>query len=281
MTAFINGRFVDEREAVVSIFDRGFLYGDGLFETMRVYAGRPFRWNAHLERLRRSAAQLGIQPPFSQEQLADFALELIRRNGVGEGILRLTLTRGAGARGYSLRDLGPATLVLSLHPGAELAGPPPAAWALLTSSHRVMAGDPLSEMKSCNKLLQILARREAEQRGAQEALIVNSAGHVTEAAGSNLFWIEGNRVLTPPLTDGLLPGVTRALTLELCAGCGIATAEKSVTPAHLQDAEGIFLTTSSLGFVAASQLDGRTLPPAPRLPDLREAYRAAVIRETR
>ena len=280
MIACINGRFVEEREAVVSIFDRGFLYGDGLFETMRVYAGRPFRWNVHLDRLRRGAARLGIQPPFGEGQLGEFALELIRRNGMSEGILRLTLTRGAGARGYSLRDLGPATLAFSLHPGGELAAPPGAPWALLTSSYRVVAGDPLSEIKSCNKLLQILARGEAEQRGAQEALIVNTAGHVTEAAGSNLFWFEGSRVLTPPLTDGLLPGVMRALTLELCACCGIATAEKSATPAHLQTADGIFLTTSSLGFVAGSQLDGVPLPPAQCLPRLREAYREAVILET-
>lgn len=278
MTALVNGRFVENSEASISIFDRGFLYGDGLFETMRIYSGRPFRWGRHLARLQQGADFLGIKIPFSSDKLRDYARQLIQRNSLAEGILRLTVTRGAGAPGYSIRELGTSSLVMIVFP-LRSTGELVRRWDLVTSSYRVPSGDHLSQVKSCNQLLHILVRAEAEQKGAHEGLILNTDGFVTEAAASNLFWLEDETIYTPPLSDGLLPGVTRELILELCVRLGIKTAENSVTPAGLQASDGIFMTVSSLELVEVGKLDGVTLPEPARLDDLRKAYHETVRQE--
>src|SRR6185503_10796529 len=190
MIVFVNGEFVPEEKAVVSVFDRSFLYGDGLFETLRVCSGRLFRWKQHLERLQRGTDFLGLRLPFAPSDLREFADQLIQRNGHPEAVLRVVLSRGAGPRGYSLKGAERPMLVMSLHPIQPLDPPKPPCWRLTTSSLRIACGDPLAHFKTCNKLPQILARAEAEAAGADEALLLNSEGEVAEAASSNLFWIE-------------------------------------------------------------------------------------------
>lgn len=278
MIVFLNGDFLPEAEARISVHDRGFLYGDGLFETMRVYEGRPFRWDRHLQRFEKGAAFLGIPLAATARDLRGYAEQLIDRNSLLEGSLRLTLSRGGGARGYSIRDLTGPTLLMTVSPLAA-ALDTGQGWNLVTSSYRVPAGDPLSQVKSCCKLLQILARREAEERGAQEALIINTEGRVAEAAASNLFWQEEGTIYTPPLDEGLLPGVTRELTLELCAEHQIPAREKSITPAALQRVDGIFLTVSTLELIEVATYDSIRMPPVSRLAELRAAYREKIIRE--
>ena len=280
MIVFLNGNFVPEEQAVISVFDRGFLYGDGLFETMLVHHSRPFRWAQHLERLRHGAELLRLRLPFSVEDLRREADELIRRNRMPTAFLRLTLSRGVGLRGYSIEQAHQPSLVMSLHPTAPVDPSQPPRWRLVTSSIRMPARDPLATIKTCSKLPQILARTEAEEAGADEALLLNTDGQVAEAASSNLFWIENGTVCTTPLEAGVLAGVTRAVVRELCPSRNVPGREKSVLPEELRHAEGVFLTMSTLGIVEVVRLDGDELPVSPLVATIRAAYWRRVEEET-
>lgn len=279
MIVFLNGQFVPEEQATVSVFDRSFLYGDGLFETMRVRNGKPFRWWEHVERLRKGGDFLGIKIPFACKALEKFAAELIAKNQMPEALLRLTVSRGVGLRGYSPQGADKPVVVMTLHPvpGAPRSGL--VSWKLVTASFRLPAGEKLAHFKTANKLAQILARAEADAAGADEALLGNTDGFVVEGASSNLFWVEGDTVCTPPLASGILAGVTRAVTLELCAQLGLPHAERQITPAGLRTAAGVFLTLSSLGVVAAHELDGIALASAPLISELNSAYQRLLARE--
>ena len=186
---------------------------------MRIFNDKPFRWREHLERFQRGAEFLKIKLPFAPEALRGFADELIAKNNLPDALLRVTLSRGIGVRGYSPKGAENPTLVMSLHAAPANTGENPR-WKLITSSHRLPANEPLAHFKTCNKLAQILARAEADAAGANEALLLNTDGFVVEGASSNLFWIEDETVCTPPLASGVLPGVTRAVVLEICKKLG-------------------------------------------------------------
>jgi branched-chain amino acid aminotransferase len=281
MFVFLNGRFVPEKQAVVSVFDRSFLYGDGLFETMLVQRGRIFRWAQHLERLKRGAGFLKIALPFNGNKLARFASTLIRKNGRSEALLRLTLSRGVGPRGYSPKGADHPSLVMSLHPAPELSPSKPALWKLTTSSVRLPANDAVAQYKTCNKLAQILARSEAEVAGSNEALLVNTDGHVIEGASSNLFWFErGNVLCTAALNEGILAGVTRATILEIARSLGIKTREAKISSAQLLKTQGVFMSLSSFGIAEAVSLDRHALKRCPLVQKLRMEYLDLVRRET-
>jgi branched-chain amino acid aminotransferase len=279
MIVFLNGQFVPEAEAKVSVFDRSFLYGDGLFESVRVYAGKPFRWPQHLERLHAGAKFLGIRLPFSDAELTAAATGLLTRNALPEATLRLVLSRGVGPRGYSPKGADSPTLVMTLHPAPVVSPGQPMRWELITSSFRIPAGDRLATFKTANKLAQVLARAEAEERGADEALLLNTDGRFAEAASSNLFWIENGVICTTPLAEGLLAGVTRAFALELAGQLGLPTAERSCRLWQLQQAEGVFLTNSSLEIVPAIALDGIPLRESPLTKELHFAYQRETIKQ--
>jgi aminodeoxychorismate lyase len=281
MTMFIhlNGQLVPEDRAVVSVFDRGFLYGDGLFETLRVANGRPFRWAQHLERLQRGADFLKIKLPFAPAALREFAAELIAKNALPDSLLRLTLSRGVGPRGYSPKGAASPTLVMTLHPAPGAPASVVPGWKLVTSSLRLPAGDPLARFKTANKLAQVLARAEADAANADEALLLDTDGHVAEAATGNLFWIERGVVCTPPLTAGILPGVTRAVVFEISQKLGLPVRETHALPAQLRVAEGVVVSLSSLGVVAVAALDGMRLQASPEVEKLRLAYAALVAAE--
>jgi len=291
---FLNGKFAPEGRAVVSVFDRGFLYGDGLFETVRVFNGKPFRWSQHIERLQRGAESLKIKLPFSTHVLRGFADELVQKQQIRDCLLRLTLSRGVGVRGYSPKGAEQPTFVMSLHPAPHPAfsHPHPSdgrgaggegvfpKWKLITSSFRLPANDPLAQFKTSNKLPQILARTEADAAGADEALLLNTDGFVIEGASSNLFWIERDTICTPPLTSGVLPGVTRAVILEICKSLSVATRQANISPDELHRADGIFLSLSSWGVVEAVLLDGRVLKPSAVVNKICGAYQELVHAET-
>lgn len=279
MIVFLNGKFVPEERALVSVFDRSFLYGDGLFETMPICNGVPFRWAQHLARLQRGAEFLKIRIPFSPAELRDFADKLISKNSLRDGVLRLTLSRGIGPRGCSTRGANRPVLVMALYPATTAASQPPTRWKLLTSSLRVAAGDPIANFKACNKLASILARAEAENSGADEALLVNTNGHVTEAASGNVFWIKNGVVCTPPLVAGALAGVTRGLVFEIAKSLGVAIEERNITPNELRAADSVFVSLSSLGLVEASSLDHQPLASSPLVQQLQAAYQNVVARE--
>ena len=185
-------------------------------------------------------------------------------------LLRLTLSRGVGPRGYSPAGADAPTFVMSLHPAPPLPAQAPRL-KLHTASLRLPVGDWLSACKTANKLPHVLARAEAEAAGADEALLLNPRGEVTEATSANLFWLEGDTLHTPPLSSGALPGVTRADVLALAKSHGIATHETTTEPARLLRADGCFLTSSSWGVVEAESLDGNPIPKSPLTQRLRTA----------
>lgn len=271
MTVFLNGQFVPEAHATVSVLDRSFLYGDGLFETMLVSNGKLFRWTQHLERLERGARFLGIKVPFAAKALAGFATELIQQNKMPEGLLRLTLSRGVGVRGYSPKGADNPTLVMTLHPGTPATGIPPR-WRAHTASFRLPANEALAQFKTCNKLAQVLARAEAEASGADEALLLNTDGSVVEGASSNLFWIQRGEVCTPPLASGILAGVTREVVHELCGKLKLAYRESSIRREELAQADAAFLSLSSHGIIELTAIDGNSLGSSPLITLLSQAY---------
>jgi branched-chain amino acid aminotransferase len=279
MVVFLNGQFVSEAGAFISVNDRGFLYGDGLFETMRVAAGRPFRMAQHLERMMRGAEFLKIKPPLSPKELEKLAGQLIEKNGMPESILRVTLTRGPGLRGYSPKNSGPPTLVMTLHPLPPQNPDEPLQWSLVTSSFRIPASDALSSFKTGSKILNVAARGEAEERGADEALLLNTNGEVAETSGGNLFWVFQDKICTVPSGRGVLPGITRAIVLEICQALGLATNKRVIKPEHLRQAEGVFVTNSALGIVPVVAFDGEPVAPSPLVDQIATAYNDMLLRE--
>jgi branched-subunit amino acid aminotransferase/4-amino-4-deoxychorismate lyase len=279
MIVFLNGSFLPEAEAVIPINDRGFLLGDGLFETMRVVNGRPFRMAQHLERLTRGLDFVKIKLPFTPKELQKFAAELIERNQLPDSILRLMITRGPAPRGYSTKNSGPPTVLMTLSPLPAATPDEPLQWSLVTSPFRVPASDALASFKTTSKMLNILARAEAEERGADEALLLNTNGEAAEAAGGNLFWVYQERICTVPTGRGVLPGITRAVVLEICQLLGFETNKRVVKPEMLRNAEGIFITTSSFGIVPVVSFDGEPVAPSPLVDQIASAYHEMLLKE--
>lgn len=284
MIVFVNGQFVPEAAATVSVFDRSFLYGDGLFETMLITNGRPFRWMQHMQRLECGAEFLGIKIPFARDALARFAAELVARNPMSEALLRLTLSRGVGVRGYSTKGADNRTLVMSLHPigapnsdsarservSSEIGAP--LRWRAHIARFRLPSGEAVAQFKTCNKLVQILARAEAEAAGADEALLLNTDGFVVEAAAGNLFWVKDGTVNTPPIAAGVLAGVTREVVRELCAKLSVPCHEMNIRAGELAGADAAFLSLSSHGIVELTAVDGIKLAGSPFIGRLHQAY---------
>jgi branched-chain amino acid aminotransferase len=272
MRVFLNGQFVPEAQAVVPVNDRGFMYGDGLFETMRVCGGRPFRLAQHLERLTRGADFLKIKCPFSPKELQDFAGQLIKQNQMPEAVLRVTLTRGPGERGYTPPIGSRPTVVMTLHAAPPMDVVNPVQWRLITSSYRIPADDPLSSFKTMNKLVHVMARLEAVEKGADEALLVNTNGEMAETASGNLFWVDEGKICTVPTDCGALPGITRAVVQEICRTLGLPTSQRVIKPKVLRNSEGIFITQSALGIVLVTTLDEEPVASSPLLDPLLRAY---------
>jgi aminodeoxychorismate lyase len=277
MIVFLNGKFVAEKKAVVSVLDRGFLFGDGVWEALLVNQGRLFRWDQHMERLAQGIAFLKLALPYDSEQLHRFARELVKRNGMPECMLRLSLSRGITARGYSPRNAVNPAIVMTLHPLPVSDGKRIPRWRVITSTIRLPVNDPITRFKTANKLSQVLARAEADSAGAQEAILLNTAGYVAEGASSNVFWVETDAVCTTPLPSGALPGVTRRAILELCVKRNIAWRERNIKPAALLKAQGAFLTMTSMGVVEIESLDNRHLPRSPLVKKLWRDYQTLLL----
>jgi branched-chain amino acid aminotransferase len=276
MTIFLNGQFVPEDQAVIPVNDRGFMYGDGLFETVRVANGRLFRLAQHLERMTRGADFLKIKPPFTPKELEDFAEELIEANEMPEAILRVTLTRGPGERGYTPKAEDRPTVVMALQAAPYLETP--VQWSLVTSSFRVLAADPLSSFKTLNKLTHVMARVEAAEKGADEALLINTNGEVAETASGNVFWVYNDKICTTPTGRGVLPGITRAVVLEICQTLGLLTNKRVVKPEALKNSGGIFITQSAFGIVPVANFDGEPVASSPLVDQIFNAYRELLVK---
>ena len=272
MIVFLNGQFVSESGAVVSINDRGFTYGDGLFETMRVVGGKPFRFAQHLERMARGAEFLKIPLPHTTKELHKFTEQLIEQNQMPDAILRVILTRGTGPRGYGIVEAGTPTLAMTLHPTPAAATDTTINWSLVTSPFRIPASDILSSFKTTSKILYVMARADAAERGADEALLVNTNGEAAETATGNLFWVYQDKICTVPTGRGVLPGITRAVVLEICQTLGLQTNKRVIKPEALRNSQGIFVTQSALGIVPVSSFDGEPVTPSPLVDQIACAY---------
>ena len=267
----INGKVGPAETASIPVFDRGFMYGDGLFETLRVIKGLPHLWDAHWDRFRMGAELLRIGLPFDSRATREHADKLLEANEAADAVLRIHLSRGVGPRGYSPREAKSPMVVMSAHPLPAA----PASWKLATTSLRLPARNPLSGVKTASKLLHILAKVEAEAQGADEGLLLTDSGSVAQGTSSNLFWIESKFVCTAPEQSGILPGVTRGAVLRACQRLNIPVRQTTVSPKRLLDCAGIFMTSSSFGIIEASALDLRELPQSPITAQLRETLFAA------
>ena len=273
---FLNGEFVPEERAVVSVFDRSFRYGDGLFEAALVVNGKIFRRDQHWQRLEQSAKFFQLKLPCSTDEMSIAAHELLKRNALREAVLRLQVSRGCGPRGYAPAGNEKPVVVMSAHPA------PPrtqALWKLTVCPLRVASGDVLSQHKTCNRLLQVVAATHAHEHGADESLIVNTDGFINEGSTSNVFWVHDGMVCTPPIDLGVLPGVTRAVVRELCGELKIRFEERTIRPEELPSCEGVFLSFTSRGIVEAGFLDGRPLKQSMVTGELRDAFNTLLARE--
>jgi branched-chain amino acid aminotransferase len=279
MTVFLNGKFVPAHEAVVPVNDRGFMYGDGLFETTRIVGGRAFRLAQHLERMVRGADYLKIPLPYPPKEIQKFVTQLVELNSMPEGVLRITLTRGSGERGYTPAMTEKPFIVMTLHPLPPMPAEGPLQWSMITSSYHVPASGAISSFKTTSKILHVFARIEAHERGADEALLLNTNGEVAETAGGNIFWVYQNSICTVPTGRGVLPGITRAVVLEICQSLGLETNKRVIKPQHLRNAEGIFVSQSVLGIVPVVAFDGEHVVPSPLVDQIASAYNEMLLKE--
>lgn len=278
MWVYLYDRFVPEKEAKVSVFDYGFLYGDGLFETFRAYSGKIFRLAEHLNRLSEAAKRLALSLP-SAPRLEALLHETLERNRLDDALLRLTVSRGEGAPGLNPEPDAAPTLVISAR---EFKGYPPADYSrgisgLIVQTRR-NAG-PGSAFKSISFLDNILAKLEAKKKGAFEGLLLNSDGHLCEGTVSNLFWIQEGRLKTPSTSSGILQGITRGVVLELAKAAQIDVEEGLYDAAHLLAADEAFLTSSGLELMPLAVVDGEKIGdgrPGPMTRRLHQAFKEAV-----
>lgn len=270
MIVWLDGRLLPIAEARVSPLDHGFTVGDGVFETLRVYAGVPFAWRRHLDRLERSAAGLGLTPP-GRTGLRDAVDAVLAANELSEGRVRITVTGGIAPPGSGRGDGAPTVCVL-----ASPLAPAPAAAAVVVvpwtrNEHSAVAG-----LKTTSYAENVRALAYAEARGASEAVFPNTSGACCEATGSNVFVVAGGAVRTPPAAAGCLLGVTRGLVLELGHRLGLDIAEADVALDDLRGAEEAFLTSTTREVQAIDAVDDRRLVPGPVTARLAAAFRDLV-----
>jgi branched-subunit amino acid aminotransferase/4-amino-4-deoxychorismate lyase len=258
--------------------DRGLTLGVGLFETLLVVDGRPAHWAAHLDRMARGCAALGLPPPdlAACAEAADRALAEASLT-VGRAALRLTWTGGSGDRGLAAPTVARPRLLATV---ARI-GAPPERVSLATVSVRRNPTSPASRFKTLNYLDSVLARQAAVSAGADEALMLDTEGHLACVAAANLFWLEGERLRTPALGCGVLDGVVRALAITLAPAHGFSVDEVTAPPTRLMTGQGGFTTNSLQGAVRVGSVDGVPLPDGgPKLSALLAAVRAAAERTT-
>jgi len=281
---WLNGRLVPKNEAVVSVFDHGLLYGDGVFEGIRAYGGRVFKLKEHLDRLYRSARAICLDLESTPAQMESAVLDTCRANAIQDGYVRLVATRGPGDLGLDPRKCAsPFVFIIAdriaLYPEESYTK----GLTVITASTRRVSPQALnSNIKSLNYLNNILAKIEANQVGVPEAILLNNEGYVAECTGDNIFYVRGKRLVTPPTAVGALEGVTRNTVMDLAPGLGLAVEEKFFTPYDLHTADEVFLTGTAAEIVPVVRLDTRVIgtgAPGPWTGKLGAAYRELTRRE--
>jgi branched-chain amino acid aminotransferase len=278
MKVWIDGQLVDEADAKVSVFDHGLLYGDGVFEGIRMYHNRIFKLREHIERLFWSAKALMLEIPMTPEEITRACIETCRANGLRDGYIRLIVTRGKGTLGLDPRRCPkPSVIIIAatiqLYPekyyqeGLTIVTVP-------TTRNLVNSVNPA--IKSLNYLNNILARIEANNAGVEEAILLNTDGFVAECTGDNVFIVHKGRLLTPPLSAGALYGITRGTVLDSARELGIPWGEPNLTRYDVYIADEMFLTGTAAEMVPVVKVDGRVIgdgKPGPVTERLMNAFR--------
>ncbi len=279
MRVYVDGKFYRERDAKVSVFDHGLLYGDGVFEGIRVYHQRVFKLDEHIERLYASARAILLEIPMTPAAMTEALLETCRQNRIRDGYIRLVVTRGIGTLGLNPnRCRRPSVIIIAgkiqLYPpelyqhGMQIVTVP-------TTRNLVNAVNPA--IKSLNYLNNILAKIEANIAGVEEAIMLNAEGFVAECTGDNLFIVKRGQLFTPPLAAGALYGITRGVVIDLAREQGIPVSEPNLTRYDLFNADECFLTGTGAEIIPVVKIDGRTIgsgDPGPVTCNLVERYHA-------
>lgn len=276
MKIWIDGQLLDKSDAKISVFDHAVLYGDGVFEGIRIYDGQIFQCQAHLDRLFLSAQKIRLSLPYTKAQLNDAMKECIRVNGLQEGYIRLLVTRGVGNLGLNPCSCAkPCVIVIadtiSLYPKElyENGMPVIIAKTLRTS---VTMLDP--SIKSLNYLNNIMAKIECLEAGVNEAIMLNARGEIAEATGDNVFIVKDGVLLTPPPDAGILLGVTRGVVLRLAKANDVRHAEQAIKPDDLWHSQECFLTGSAAEIIPVTRVNGRSIGDGKVGPVTRKLFKA-------
>ncbi|PAW60773.1 MAG: branched-chain-amino-acid transaminase [Verrucomicrobiia bacterium Tous-C3TDCM] len=279
MKIWLDEKLEEEQDAKISVFDHGLLYGDGVFEGIRFYNGRVFRLEEHISRLYDSARAILLNMPWTQEQVCQFTVDTIKANGLSDGYVRLVVTRGTGGLGLNpyLCERPSMFIIastISLYPEEYYTN----GLAIITcATRRPTPAALMPQVKSLNYLNNIMAKVEAIQSGAMEAVMLNEQGYVAECTGDNLFLLKNGKLLTPPVSDGALDGVTRRVILELADQLGIPWAEQTLTRYDIFVADECFLTGTAAEVIPVISLDRRPIGegvPGPLTAKFITAFRA-------
>lgn len=290
---WLNGTAVDAAASHISALDRGFTLADGLFETVRLYHGVPFRLDRHLARLAGGATVLGIELPGSLGAQVSAAVRGARdawtvqgeEGGVRDGAMRITVTRGSGGRGVAPAVVGTPTVAIVIHPlSPSPASAPDESPPLLARTARARRNEHAATagVKTLAYVEAVLALAEARAAGADDAIFLDTAGHVSEGTSSNVFAVRRGTLVTPPRSCGVLPGITREAVLELAGALGIPAAERELSPAEIAAADELFLTSSIREIAPVISLDGHAIGTAHVgvvTRRIREAFHALVAAE--
>jgi branched-chain amino acid aminotransferase len=274
---YVNGKFFDKNEAKVSVYDHGLLYGDGVFEGIRVYNRKVFRLREHVERLYESARHIWLEIPMSREQMTEAVLDTVRVNDKKDGYIRLVVTRGAGSLGLDPRKTSDPQVIIIVD---DISMYPPELYQngleIVTAS--VIRNHPAAlspRVKSLNYLNNILAKIEAIRAGCLEAIMLNHNGEVAECTGDNVFLVKKGVLRTPPVNDGALEGITRNAVMELARAASITVQEATLTRHDVYAADECFLTGTAAEVIPVVKCDGRAIgtgKPGPITKQLHERF---------
>jgi branched-chain amino acid aminotransferase len=261
MKVYIDGNYYEKEQACVSVFDHGLLYGDGIFEGIRIYNGKVFKLKEHIVRLYQSAKAILLEIPLSIPEMQEKVEEVVRVNEKQDGYIRLIVTRGRGDLGLDPEKCPKASVIIIV---ADIALYPAAYYekgmAVITAASRRLPVDGLDpRIKSLNYLNNIMAKIEAKQAGCLEAVMLNKEGFVAECTGDNIFIIKDGRLYTPTTYQGALDGITRATVLELAASLNVPCKTRNLSCYDLYNADECFLTGSGAEVMPVTTIDGRSI----------------------
>ncbi|MBS4196969.1 branched-chain-amino-acid transaminase [Lederbergia citri] len=279
---FLDGKFVKKEEAVVSVYDHGFLYGDGIFEGIRAYSGNVFRLDEHLTRLYDSAKSIMLTIPYTKEEMAHIVAETLRKNKLTDGYVRLVVSRGVGDLGLSPYSCEKATVLVIAEPlriyPKELYE---TGLDIITVATRRNRSDVLNPMvKSLNYLNNVLVKIEATLAGVPEALMLNDQGYVAEGSADNIFIVRDKKLITPPGHVGALVGITRNAIIDIARAKGYEVEEAIYTRHDVYTADEVFLTGTAAEVIAVKKVDGRIIgdgKPGPITNELLESFRELTL----